>query len=164
MKLTCHTYVRVIIIMFYCAIAAIVAPRCVPASTVQGVIITVGRQWKERSLKHANYDGFSLVFPRFGWVDKRKKYVWYLVFILWFPESWSVQHTAKWHQIGSQSQFVIVNVDNDLGMWQPKLEPCLDANETGIIGKGLKNALKIYMDIHPNVNMKKVTTLINAKN
>ena len=39
----------------------------------------------------------------------------------------------------------------------------LNANETGIIGKGLKNALKIYMDIPPNVNMKKVTTLINAK-
>ena len=37
-------------------------------------------------------------------------------------------------------------------------------NETAIIGKGLQNALKWYMGMPSKVNIKKVTTLINAKN
>ena len=41
---------------------------------------------------------------------------------------------------------------------------CLDSNETAIIGKGLKNALKWYMGIPSKVNIKKVMTLINTKN
>ena len=40
----------------------------------------------------------------------------------------------------------------------------LDSNETAIIGKGLQNALKWYMGMPSKVNIKKVTTLINAKN
>ena len=40
----------------------------------------------------------------------------------------------------------------------------MDNNKTAIIGKRLKNALKWYMGMPSKVNIKKVMTLIDAKN